>query len=100
MNKMAEKKIKITIDKDGNLSIKTDGFDHSTLDSLEMLDALLEDLVDELPEEELTPEGRKSKANKRAQLNELLRFVSVGMQSRVWGVWKALVLLNHEAWIA
>jgi hypothetical protein len=59
---MAEKRIKITIDKDGNLSAKTDGFDHSTLDSLEMLDALLEDLVDELPEEELTPEGKKSRA--------------------------------------
>ena len=62
MNKMAEKRIKITIDKDGNLSAKTDGFDHSTLESLEMLDALLEDLVDELPKEVLTPEGRKSKA--------------------------------------
>ena len=62
MSSMAEKKIKIIIDKDGNLSAKTDGFDHSTLESLEMLDALLEDIVDELPKEELTPEGRKSKA--------------------------------------
>jgi hypothetical protein len=59
---MAEKKIKITIDKDGNLSTKSDGFDHSTLESLEMLDALLEDIVNELPKEDLTPEGRKSKA--------------------------------------
>jgi len=59
---MAEKRIKITIDKDGNLSAKTDGFDHSTFESLEMLDALLEDLVDELPEEELTPKGKKSRA--------------------------------------
>jgi hypothetical protein len=62
VSSMAEKKIKIIIDKDGNLSAKTDGFDHSTLESLEMLDALLEDIVDELPKEELTPEGRKSKA--------------------------------------
>jgi hypothetical protein len=59
---MAEKRIKITIDKDGNLSAKTDGFDHSTFESLEMLDALLEDIVDELPKEELTPEGKKSRA--------------------------------------
>lgn len=55
---MVDERITLTIDENGTLSCKTDGFDHSTMDSMDLLDAVLKDLVDELPEEKLTKIGR------------------------------------------
>lgn len=64
---MVDERITLTIDENGTISCKTDGFDHSTMDSMDMLDALLKDLVDELPEEKLTKEGKKSKAGMKSK---------------------------------
>jgi len=64
---MVDERITLTIDENGTISCKTDGFDHSTMDSMDLLDALLKDLVDELPEEKLTKEGKKSKAGMKSK---------------------------------
>ena len=64
---MVDERITLTIDENGTISCKTDGFDHSTMDSMDMLDALLKDLVDELREEKLTKEGKKSKAGMKSK---------------------------------
>ena len=64
---MVDERITLTIDENGTLSCKTDGFDHSTMDSMDLLDAVLKDLVDELPEEQLTQEGKKSKAGMKSK---------------------------------
>ena len=64
---MVDERITLTIDENGTISCKTDGFDHSTMDSMDLLDALLKDLVDELPEEKLTKEGKKSKAGLKSK---------------------------------
>jgi hypothetical protein len=64
---MVDERITLTIDENGTISCKTDGFDHSTMDSMDLLDAVLRDLVDELPEEKLTKEGKKSKAGMKSK---------------------------------
>jgi|TARA_B110000305_G_C19367844_1_gene602845 hypothetical protein len=64
---MVDERITLTIDENGTISCKTDGFDHSTMDSMDLLDAVLKDLVDELPEEKLTKEGKKSKAGMKSK---------------------------------
>ena len=64
---MVDERITLTIGETGTISCKTDGFDHSTMDSMELLDAVLKDLVDELPEEKLTKEGKKSKAGMKSK---------------------------------
>ncbi len=64
---MVDERITLTIDENGTLSCKTDGFDHSTMDSMDLLDAVLKDLVDQLPEEKLTKEGKKSKAGMKSK---------------------------------
>ena len=64
---MVDERITLTIDENGTISCKTDGFDHSTMDSMDLLDAVLKDIVDELPEEKLTKEGKKSKAGMKSK---------------------------------
>ena len=64
---MVDERITLTIDENGTMSCKTDGFDHSTMDSMDLLDAVLKDIVDELPEEKLTKEGKKSKAGMKSK---------------------------------
>ena len=64
---MVDERITLTIDENGTISCKTDGFDHSTMDSMDLLDAVLKYLVDELPEEKLTKEGKKSKAGMKSK---------------------------------
>jgi hypothetical protein len=56
---MVDERVTLTIDENGTISCKTDGFDHSTMDSMDLLDALLKDLVDELPEKQRLEGGTK-----------------------------------------